>query len=102
MSTTKTTPTLPPVAHGPRPVPASLAEANATPVLRLDLIIARLSMWSDGNQPHRMKARECIDVLLRLRRDVVDRQARINPPRPAPTPLVRLGPGGDFVRDIDG
>lgn len=95
MSTTET-------AHGPRPVPASLAEADSTPVMRLDLIIARLSFWSEGNQAHRVEACRCIDVLVRLRADVAARQARINPPRPAPAPLVRLGPGGDFVRDIHG
>lgn len=101
MSTTET----PTTAHGPRPVPASLAEATATPVLRLDLTIARFSFWSDGNPAHREQAVACIRELLKLRRDVVSRQARINPPRPRPAaaaPLVRLGPGGDFVHDIHG
>lgn len=87
------TPPPPPKRPGAIAAARTLSEAHATPLMQLDLIVARMSFWLDRNQKHARHGAAALEELMRLRGIVADAGA---------PPLVRLGPGGDFTTDPNG
>lgn len=69
----------------------TIATEQASPLMQLDLIIARLEGWQIQNEEHHDHTKAALGELQKLRRTVA---------AAAKPPLVILGPGGDFTREI--